>query len=82
MSVYSPNTYHPANTIQDRVAPEFFENLPKRTNGISFHDLFVRIADCKSIKVIRFPDIDNLPYSDIPISQVVKWVPHAKILNS
>lgn len=82
LSIYAPNVYHPANNIQDRVAPEFFEKLPRKFEGYSFEELFNRIIDCRSVKVIRFPDLDNLQYTDIPTLQMVKWVPHAKMANS
>ena len=74
--------YHPANNIEDRVAPEFFENLPKKLSGPSFSSLFERMQNCTSIKVIRFPDIETLGYSPIPLLQMVKWMPNSKIVNS
>ena len=82
MAKHSPDLYHPANTIHDRMAPEYFENLPKNHDGYSFAELFDRVKDCTSIKVVRFPDVDSLQYSSIPIQQMIKWVPHSKILNS
>lgn len=82
MAMYSPDFYHPANSILDRMAPEFFEKIPKKPNGYTFPELFNRISECKSIKVVRFPDVENLAYSHIPLLQVMKWVKSAKILNS
>ncbi|OMJ73824.1 hypothetical protein SteCoe_27406 [Stentor coeruleus] len=82
IAMYNPNVYHPANSIFDRMAPEFFEKVQKKPNGYSFTELFNRISECKTIKVVRFPDIENLPYSSIPLLQMLKWVRSAKILNS
>ena len=82
IGMYNKDLYHPANSIFDRMAPEFFEQLPKKPSGYSFPELFNRISECKSIKMVRFPDIENLPYSWVPLLQLMKWVPLAKILNS
>jgi hypothetical protein len=82
LSVFHPEQYHPAAHIKDRVCPEFFEHLPVRTEGFPFAQLFDCISECKSIKVIRFPDTDNIPYTDLPLSQMVKWVPLAKLSPS
>ena len=82
LAKYEPELYHPANSIHDRMAPEFFQTINKKKVGFSFPELFNMIADCKSIKVIRFPDIENLPYSHVPLPQMIKWLGHAKILNS
>ena len=82
IAMYNKDLYHPANSIFDRMAPEFFEKQIKKPNGYSFPELFNRITECKSIKMIRFPDIENLPYTHIPLLQLSKWVTLAKILNS
>lgn len=82
IAMYNPDVYHPANSIFDRMAPEFFEKVQKKPNGYSFAELFNRISECKTIKVVRFPDIENLPYSPIPLLQMLKWIRSAKILNS
>jgi Leucine-rich repeat/IQ calmodulin-binding motif len=82
LAMHNPDLYHPANSIYDRMAPEFFQSMPKKKTGLAFPLLFDRITDCKTIKVIRFPDIENLSYSYIPLLQMSKWITHAKILNS
>lgn len=82
LAFYKPDLYHPANSIYDRMAPEFFESQPKKSAGYLFPDLFNLIKDCKTIKMIRFPDIENLPYSHVPLLQMGKWVGLSKILNS
>ena len=82
LSVFSPEDFHPAAHIKDRVAPEFFESLPKKATGFSFSQLFDMISDCKSIKVIRFPDADSIKYSNLPLTQMLRWVPFAKLTGS
>jgi hypothetical protein len=82
LAMYNKDLYHPANSIFDRMAPEFFEVQEKKSKGYSFPELFNRISECKSIKMVRFPDIENLPYTWVPLLQVMKWVGMAKILNS
>lgn len=82
LAKHDPEIYHPANSIHDRMAPEFFEALPAKKSGFSFPELFNRITDCRTIKMIRFPDIENLPYSPVPLSQMIKWMGQAKILGN
>ncbi|CAG9310412.1 unnamed protein product [Blepharisma stoltei] len=81
LSNFDENQYHPANSVRDRMAPEFFQNL-KINSRYNFTDLFKRIKDCSTIKVIRFPDIENLKYSSIPLVQFITWLPYAKMANS
>jgi Leucine-rich repeat/IQ calmodulin-binding motif len=82
LAISSSGTYHPANSIFDRQAPEFFASLPPKTTGYTFSELYDGIQMCNNIKVIRFPDIETLEYTGNPICQSVKWMRHAKIVNS
>lgn len=82
LSVSNPEDYHPAAYIKDRVAPEYFEKMPKKVSGFSFSELFDMISDCKAIKVVRFPDVDSIKYSQLPLTQMLRWVPYAKLTES
>ena len=82
LSYFDKTEYHPAAHIKDRVSPEFFDGLPQVATSLTFSSLFDRIAECKSIKVVRFPDTDCIKYTELPLSQMVKWVPFAKLTPS
>ena len=73
--------YHPAYSITDRMVPEFFERkLPKE--NYSFSDLFSRIKTCKTLKVVRFPDLELFEYKLVPLIQMLQWIPYAKFANN
>ena len=80
LTEYNPSKYHPTKLISELHFPEFFQKLQNiHKENFLYENVVEKFQPCKSVKIIRFPDLDGLKYNKSKAILFTSWMKNARL---